>query len=301
MDIVKLQISNIYQKLRKFSEDSSQDDSVIKEYINKICEPNFKLFEHIIEYILSPSVSLDYKPNLFYILKICLKVLPSSANDLQNTKDIIQAITYFISNSDKENINKDIFYTMAKVYNYSSFKPFLSENFMKGLFNSLSIFEDAELFKQILDIIMDINANTNTSEENYFIKVFHYHENSRLIPEMVPKFMNGETQKEKIINYLFTISTLIDSEKKCIFYVSDLCGLLDVLHTYLNEVSEEDIRIFLFECLDKICKFEEYYTEANKYKIGEISEIMEQVIDTSDNEYVLKFAQSIMESFKSHQ
>ena len=65
----------------------------------------------------------------------------------------------------------------------------------------------------------------------------------------------------------------MSNQKKSIFYESDLESFIDILLPKLQMTDNNELKVKLLQCLDKVTKYDEYYGEM--YKVDEITELME--------------------------
>ena len=61
--------------------------------------------------------------------------------------------------------------------------------------------------------------------------------------------------------------------KKSIFYESDLESFIDILLPKLQMTDNNQLKVKLLECLDRVTRYNEYYNQM--YKVDEITELME--------------------------
>ncbi len=67
---------------------------------------------------------------------------------------------------------------------------------------------------------------------------------------------------------------------KSIFYESDLESLIDILLPKLQMTDNNQLKVKLLECLDRVTRYNEYYNQM--YKVDEITELMEDFEDDED-------------------
>ena len=68
--------------------------------------------------------------------------------------------------------------------------------------------------------------------------------------------------------------------KKSIFYESDLESFIDILLPKLQMTDNDQLKVKLLECLDRVTKYNEYYNQM--YKVDEITELMEDFESAED-------------------
>ena len=202
------------------------------------------------------------------------------APQIKANKDFAKAIVVHINSGDKSKISDNCFYLLTKLFNQKAYESVIDESFILSLFEGLSIVREEDILNDIVIILTDINYTFKTSEENIFIKVFKKNENSRVLNEILLRVLNNENDDSKTLKILKCLEDIMNSQEKCIFYESDLESFIDILLTKLEMADDKELKVKLFQCLERVTKYNEYYGEM--YKADEIISLMDAIESAED-------------------
>jgi len=213
------------------------------------------------------------RENIFKIFRKLYHLNKDDVGPQINSKDFAKAIIVHINSGDKSKISDDCFYLLTKLFNHKALKSQIDESFILALFEGLSIVREKDILIEIVVLLIEINYEYKTPEENIFIKVHKENENSRGLNEILLRILYNEHEDAKKIKILKCFDDLMSSYLKSIFYESDLESFIDILLSQLEITDNNELKKKLLECLDRITKYDEYYEQL--YKVEEITELME--------------------------
>lgn len=300
-------IERITLKLQDIEKNNQETSIETINWINEITDPLYKLLDDIISLLSDPITSQTTRKELYHLLK---KFLEIPCNDkikaqlLQNPK-CLHTIIFYISLCDSKNkeieFAVEVFYVFIYLFSFNDFMPLIDEDCMNGLFEGLSFISEEKLLLSFINILIDINCEYSSESENLFLKVYHFHENARLIDETILRILNSEDVEDNVvINVLYTVNSIMLQEKRNVFYSTDLETFIDIAFIFLNSKEDVAIKLFTLQALSQITSFDDYYR--NSYKIDELNELMELCVDNEDLEEVLRnFAQTILDNLQSQQ
>ena len=75
---------------------------------------------------------------------------------MQANDSFPKAIAEYINQTKVENIEGDGFVLLTKIFSTSSFKSVTNEKFVVSLFNSMAFIQDDEIFKSVVNILIQI-------------------------------------------------------------------------------------------------------------------------------------------------
>ena len=208
------------------------------------------------------------------------EIVGPQISSINSNKDLAKSIVMYINNEDKSKISDNCFYLLTKLFKQNAYKSEINEEFIISLFKGLSIVRKDDILNDIVFILIEINYEYATPEENIILKVHKENENSRVLNEILLRVLNNEHDDGKKIKILKCLNDLMSSYKKSIFYESDLESFIDILLSKLQMTDNSVLKKKLLECLDKIIKYNEYYE--NMYKVDEITELMEYFESAED-------------------
>ena len=130
-------------------------------------------------------------------------------------------------------------------------------------------------------ILIEINFEYKSEEENLFIKVHKENDNARVLNEILLRVLNNEDDEKKQIKILKCLDDLMSSYEKSIFYESDLESFVDILLPKLQMTENNELKQKLLKCLDRVTKYDEYYRQM--YKVEDITELMED-FESAENQ-----------------
>ena len=264
-------IIDTFTKAEKLGKENSKK---YKDWIKEISNPNFHLISNLLNYFLDELTSTNMRENIFKIMRKLYHLNKDVVGpQINSNKDFAKAIIVHINSGDKSKISDNCFYLLTKLFNHKAFKSQIDESFILALFEGLSIVREEDILNEIVVLLIEINYEYKTPEENIFIKVHKENENSRVLNEILLRVLNNEHEDAKKIKILKCLDDLMSSYEKSIFYESDLESFIDILLPKLQMTDNNELKQKLLECLDRVTKYDEYYGQM--YKVDEITELME--------------------------
>ena len=271
-------IIDTFTKAEKLGKENSKK---YKDWIKEISNPNFKLISNLLNYFLDDLTSTGMRENIFKIMRKLYYLNPDVVGpQINSNKDFAKSIVVHINSGDKSKISDNCFYLLTKLFNPKAFKSEIDETFIVALFEGLSIVREEDILNDIVLILIEINYDYKTPEDNLFLKVHQENENSRVLNEILLRVLNNEHDDTKKIIILKCLGDLMGIYKKSIFYESDLESFIDILLPKLQMTDNNQLKIKLLECLDRVTKYNEYYNQM--YKVDEITELMEDFESADD-------------------
>ena len=288
-DSSKKEEEDFEMKVKKMIDTFTKAEKMGKEtskkyltWIKEISSPEFKLITNLLTYFLDEMTSTVMRENIFKIMcKLYQLNKETVSAQIQSNKDFAKAIVVHINEGDKSKISDNGFYLLTQLFNKSSYKEELNEDFIKAMFEGLGIVREEDILNAIVVILIDINFEYKTGEENLFIKVHKENENSRVLNEILLRVLNNEDDETKQIKILKCLEDLMSNYEKSIFYESDLESFIDILLPKLQMTENNELKEKLLKCLDRVTKYNEYYGEM--YKVEEITELMED-FESAENQ-----------------
>jgi hypothetical protein len=264
-------IIDTFTKAEKLGKENSKK---YKDWIKEISNPNFHLISNLLNYFLDELTSTNMRENIFKIMRKLYHLNKDVVGpQINSNKDFAKAIIVHINSGDKSKISDNCFYLLTKLFNHKAFKSQIDESFILALFEGLSIVREEDILNEIVVLLIEINYDYKTPEENIFIKVHKENENSRVLNEILLRVLNNEHEDAIKIKILKCLDDLMSSYEKSIFYESDLESFIDILLPKLQMTDNNELKKKLLECLDRVTKYDEYYGQM--YKVDEITELME--------------------------
>ena len=264
-------IIDTFTKAEKLGKENSKK---YRDWINEISNPNFKLISNLLDYFLDDLTSTAMRENIFKIMRKLYHLNTSVVEpQLKSNKDFAKSIVVHINSGDKSKISDNCFYLLTKLFNPKVFKSEIDEKFIVALFEGLSIVREEDILNDIVRILIEINYDYKTPEDNLFLKVHQVNDNSRVLNEILLRVLNNENDDDKKIVILKCLGDLMSVYKKSIFYESDLESFIDILLPKLQMTDNNQLKVKLLECLDRVTRYNEYYNQM--YKVDEITELME--------------------------
>ena len=270
----KTKIQKIIDTFTKAEKLGKENSKKYKDWIKEISNPNFHLISNLLNYFLDELTSTNMRENIFKIMRKLYHLNKDVVGpQINSNKDFAKAIIVHINSGDKSKISDNCFYLLTKLFNHKAFKSQIDESFILALFEGLSIVREEDILNEIVVLLIEINYDYKTPEENIFIKVHKENENSRVLNEILLRVLNNEHEDAKKIKILKCLDDLMSSYEKSIFYESDLESFIDILLPKLQMTDNNELKQKLLECLDRVTKYDEYYGQM--YKVDEITELME--------------------------
>ena len=214
------------------------------------------------------------RENIFKIMRKLYQLNQETVSEqIRSNKDFAKAIVVHINTGDKSKISDNCFYLLTQLFNPSSYKEDLNQEFIKAMFEGLGLVREEDILNAIVVILIDINFEYKPGEENLFVKVHKENDNSRVLNEILLRVLNNEDDENKQIKILKCLEDLMTNYEKSIFYESDLESFIDILLPKLQMTENNELKEKLLKCLDRVTKYNEYYGQM--YKVEEITELME--------------------------
>ena len=272
---------NFEEKIQKmidtFTKAEKHNKESTKKYlgwIKEISSPEFKLISNLLNYFLDEMTSTNMRENIFKILRKLYQLNTEIVSEqIQSNQDFIKAIIVHINSGDKSIISDNCFYLLTQLFNAEKNKSGINKEFIEALFEGLSIVREEDILNNIVVILIEINYEYKTDEENLFTKVHKENENSRVLNEILLRVLNNESDEIKQIKILKCLEDLMNNYDKSIFYESDLESFIDILIPKLQSTENNALKENLLQCLEKVTEYNEYYGQM--YKVEEIIELIE--------------------------
>jgi hypothetical protein len=275
-------LNDLQQKIESFGNLARVEDKNIIRWGKQITEERFKLIPNLVR-ILNDTTSYDEKQNIILVLKYLLQLNSDVEFQLIIEDDLPENLINFIitSNKDKKKLDLNAIFILAFVYLTDKYTKFvLNIDLIQALFDSLKIIDEEIVLERIIMILIDINSQYKANEENNFLKVYHEHESSILIDEIILRLYNKIEKKEKLYKILLCVIKIMDKEKKIVFYLSDLETFIDISILKLVTTYSDELKCFILEILDRITRSPEYFD--NMYKLDDLTKLTEEICN-NDN------------------
>ena len=266
----------------KAEKQNKEKSEKFQKWIKEISSPDYKLISNLLNYFLDDLTSTNMRENIFKILRKLYQLNTQVVSQqLRSNKDFAKSIVVHINSGDKSKITDNCFYLLTQLFSTEAYKSEINQEFIESLFEGLSIVREEDILNYIVVILIDINFEYKSDEENLFIKVHKENENSRVLNEILLRVLNNEDDEERQIKILKCLEDLMNNYEKSIFYESDLESFIDILLPKLQMTENDDLKEKLLKCLDRVTKYDEYYGQM--YKVEEITELMED-FESAENQ-----------------
>ncbi len=303
MENIKKYLDKITRELldKENNKTELSEDSI--NWVTEITSPLYKLIDNIIIILADPISTPPTISNLYHILRKFLLIQPNIKDQLLDNELYPQTIVNYISLFDsehKDTFTVDCFFVLVATFSERHFVPLLKEEFIHGIFESLSIVNDEECFDMLVELLVDISSTYVDIESNLFLKVYHYHDNARLINEVLLRQLNvDDNNKEKLFKLYLTMTNIMDKEKCCVLYSSDLEVFVDIALNKLDSTSSEELKFFILEAMERVTLYDEYYKDM--YKIDEMNELFDNIANSDEiSENIRERAQNILDNLAKH-
>ena len=95
------------------------------------------------------------------------------------------------------------------------------------------------------------------------------------------------------------MTNIMDKEKCCVLYSSDLEVFVDIALNKLDSTSSEELKFFILEAMERVTLYEEYYKDM--YKIDEMNELFDNIANSDEiSENIRDRAQNILDNLAKH-
>lgn len=167
------------------------------------------------------------------------------------------------------------------------------------LLDSLTILNDEETINSLIRILTSINYQIEDNTQNYFLKVFVNHDNSRFFGESLLRILNKEEDKSSLYRTLQCIIDIIDHTKSSFFYSTDLESFINIAIKKLESTYTDKLRYYILKVLERITFYDDYYKM--RYKIDLLEELMENYESNEEvEEENQEIAKKILENIRKH-
>ena len=270
----ELKIKKMIDTFTKAEKLGKENSKKYRDWIKEISSPQFKLISNLLNYFLDDLTSTNMRENIFKIMRKLYQLNQETVSEqIRSNKDFAKAIVVHINTGDKSRISDNCFYLLTQLFNPSSYKEDLNQEFIEAMFEGLGLVREEDILNAIVVILIDINFEYKPGEENLFVKVHKENDNSRVLNEILLRVLNNEDDENKQIKILKCLEDLMTNYEKSIFYESDLESFIDILLPKLQMTENNELKEKLLKCLDRVTKYNEYYGQM--YKVEEITELME--------------------------
>ena len=278
----ELKIKKMIDTFTKAEKMGKENTKKYSDWIKEISSPKFNLIKNLLNYFLDDLTSTNMRENIFKIMRKLYQLNTETvAAQIQSNKDFAKAIVVHINSGDKKKISDNCFYLLTQLFNKSSYKEEINEEFIAALFEGLGLVREEDILNAIVVILIEINFEYKSEEENLFIKVHKENDNARVLNEILLRVLNNEDDEKKQIKILKCLDDLMSSYEKSIFYESDLESFVDILLPKLQMTENNELKQKLLKCLDRVTKYDEYYRQM--YKVEDITELMED-FESAENQ-----------------
>lgn len=294
------QLAEIIKRFTIMEKKGKENAAKYVTWILQITDPNVKLISNLIIYFEDELTSQQIREN---IIKVLIKLLQFKRKivrpQILAIDSFPSAISNYIIKSDKLKLSQNAFILITEVFNEENFKKIINEDFIKALYDGISIIKEEEILQEIVCVLIEINSKYEEGIENLVLKVHHINEHSRLLDELLLKIFNVEKDINKQFKILLLMNKLMDYENSPLFYHSDIEIFVDIMLSKLQTTDRDDFKIFLLCSLEKMLKFDPYYQTS--YKIEEIGELIEDFINHEDESNSIKeLSVQILKNIDSH-
>ena len=270
----ELKIKKMIDTFTKAEKLGKENSKKYRDWIKEISSPQFKLISNLLNYFLDDLTGTNMRENIFKIMRKLYQLNQETVSEqIRSNKDFAKAIVVHINTGDKSKISDNCFYLLTQLFNPSSYKEDLNQEFIEAMFEGLGLVREEDILNAIVVILIDINFEYKPGEENLFVKVHKENDNSRVLNEILLRVLNNEDDENKQIKILKCLEDLMTNYEKSIFYESDLESVIDILLPKLQMTENNELKEKLLKCLDRVTKYNEYYGQM--YKVEEITELME--------------------------
>ena len=270
----ELKIKKMIDTFTKAEKLGKENSKKYRDWIKEISSPQFKLISNLLNYFLDDLTSTNMRENIFKIMRKLYQLNQETVSEqIRSNKDFAKAIVVHINTGDKSKISDNCFYLLTQLFNPSSYKEDLNQEFIEAMFEGLGLVREEDILNAIVVILIDINFEYKPGEENLFVKVHKENDNSRVLNEILLRVLNNEDDENKQIKILKCLEDLMTNYEKSIFYESDLESFIDILLPKLQMTENNELKQKLLKCLDRVTKYDEYYNQM--YKVEDITELME--------------------------
>jgi hypothetical protein len=239
------------------------------------------------EYGLADSLILSFMDNLTDIkfansVLRCLQVLntyvkQSILPQMRENENFPLAISKYLTKTKIEHLEGDGFTLLVEIFQSSTFKEVATEDFINALFNSLEHIKEEKVFLAIVNILVSISYNQESTDSNIVLKYCSQHPHSRYFAESVLILLNkGKLEfLTKCLKFIADVFTF-DKTRDDFFYSNDLYTLLDIiLREFINH-DEVDIKLAYLNALQGLIRCKNY--QKSKPRKSDIQEIFVEVI-----------------------
>ena len=286
-------LDDILEKIRNYGNLARVQDKNIIRWGKQITEEKFKLIPNLIR-ILSDTTSYEEKEKIILVIKMLLQLNENIQSQLMIEDDLPSSLINFIIFSNKEKKKLDLNAIFILSYSYLTFKYInFSTNYdlIEALFDSLQLIDEEIVLEKMVMILIDINSLFTQNQKNNFLEIYHDHNNSILINEIILRLYNKEENIENLYKILLLVMNIIDKEEKIVFYSSDLNAFIDISILKLETNDSDDLKCFILEILKRIIKSKEYIY--SMYRLNYLLNFMQYFKDPNVNPVVKKKANLI--------
>lgn len=267
--------------------DKHHTEPLIKRWISQILKPPSSIITQIVKEIFSPKTTdKTIERNYSLIMKLLIICHNDTAKRICESNGLSCDIINYIAYTTKSVICQDSLTILNVVFQAEEIKYYLTEKFVVTIFDLLNTINDEVNFKSAIQILISVNSIFDPCDDNYFLKVYHVHINSRFFDEAILRMLNNESKPIKIKEILDCIVLIIECEQKIVFYSSDLEVFIDIAIRQLQVISDEEVRYRFINALYKFVSFEEYYKKM--YKSDEIIDLIKDCLDNENQSQKVK-------------
>lgn len=299
-NFISLSYQDTIATLELIKIDKHHTEPLIKRWINQILKPPTSIISQIIKEIFSPKTTHKIVEKNYHLIRKLLIICKSdTTKQLCESNGLSCDIINYIGYTAKLIICHDSLMILNVVFKGDEVKHYLTEKFVMTVFDLLDIINEEENFKSAIRILISVNGIFKPCDDNYFLKVYHFHYNSRFFDEVILRLLNDECEPIKIKEILDCIVLIIVCEQKIVFYSSDLEVFIDIALRQLLFFSYEEVKYRFIDALHKIVTFEEYYKKM--YKADEIIDLIEDCLENEhQSQKVKRKCKKIIKTINRH-
>ncbi len=275
-------IKKIYQEICEHVEESKKvlkpDEQAFDNWAKIICQPKFKLIKNLVYLLEQEDTDFQDKEMIFSIFNHILLINPNSANQMIKFDSLPKILVDYLFQYKKEKEKNDVcaINTLSYTFKMNQYTKLVNLELITIILDSLTIVKEQNVLESLIRILIEINSTYTELDKNLFLDAYHINKNSNLVGEIILRLLNNETNQAAIEKILYCMKCLMDKEKKDIFYSKDLEAFIDIAIRYLESTENNELRCHILEVLQRITKFNEYFSIM--YKTKELQDLLDDYI-----------------------
>ena len=147
----ELKIKKMIDTFTKAEKMGKENTKKYSDWIKEISSPKFNLIKNLLNYFLDDLTSTNMRENIFKIMRKLYQLNTETvAAQIQSNKDFAKAIVVHINSGDKKKISDNCFYLLTQLFNKSSYKEEINEEFIAALFEGLGLVREEDILNIIV-------------------------------------------------------------------------------------------------------------------------------------------------------